>query len=181
MSYVLLCYLVDIPKLSSLVGSKDAAVVDEIVESDPDLFDEDEEDKDDDELTRRVALRQLIMGEKKDPEEAHEYGYALKTICDCYGKQQDCEAWGGVRWEAVEACGLEPLMKSSGPPVTLPENSDFPRIGHIRRDEIGQSLQSARGRLERSENPEIQELLEEYIGWLETTVEEEQDAVFFYH
>jgi hypothetical protein len=184
MSYVLTGYIVDIPRLEAVIGSQDTSVVEAVMENNPEEFDIDEDEFDDEEegeLTIATALRHLIMGEEKDPEEAHQYGYAFAEICDCFGELQLCQMWNGVRWSAVEQCGLEDLLTKTGPPVQLPPNSDGPAIGHIRRGEVGQYLQAARDRLTKTQDSEIHDLLVEYIDWLEAAQRKGLDIVFFYH
>ncbi|MEM7625044.1 MAG: hypothetical protein AAF333_05395 [Planctomycetota bacterium] len=180
MSYVLTGYAVEIDKLESLVGSGDAMAVSAVIANNPEEF-EDDEYEEDDELTLRDAVWQLVMGQEKDPDEAYQYGYALQELCDCYGEALLPDLWGGVRWDAVEACGLEPLMTKTGPPVELPPSDDFPRIGHLRRGAaIESALGAARDRLDQVDDEEITELLEEFIGMLEATIGLGRDVVFFY-
>ncbi|MCI0333878.1 MAG: hypothetical protein L0228_11725 [Planctomycetes bacterium] len=180
MSYVLIPYVVDISKLKSIVGSKVESLVEAVVaEASADFDEEDDDDQIDDELEE--AIYQLIMGEEKYPVEADQFGYALKEICGYCGELLPVDIWNGVRWAAVEECGLEDLLTKTGPPIDLAPNSDFPTIGHIRRGEVNAYLQAARGRLEKSQDSEIRELLEEYTGWLETAAKKGLDVVFFYH
>jgi hypothetical protein len=181
MSYVLTAYLVDIDKLQALVGSKDQSVVEAVKANNAEFFDEEEEEFDEDELWLSTAIEHLIMDQEKDPEEAHQYGYALREICDCYGELLPCDAWNGVRWAAVEICGLQDLLTKTRPPIELPENDDFPRIGCLRRSEVPGELQAAKERLEAATENDDPELLEEYVGWLEAAAEQGGDVVFFYH
>jgi hypothetical protein len=182
MSYTLMAHLIDIPKLKKLVGSKDDLLLTAIKEHSEEFDEEDEEeDDDDDELTLLSALRQLIMGEMLDPNEAHQYGYAIVELCDYLGERLESDAWSGVRWEAIEQCGLESLLTKSGAPVDLPPNDAFPRVGHIRREEVESYLAAARQRSEKTGGGAIGELLEEYIGWLEDAADQGKDVVFFYY
>jgi hypothetical protein len=193
MSYVLSGYILDIEKLKSIVGSKDASLVEAVMENSPEEFDLDEDEEDDwdddddeendeedDEVSLATALRQLIMNEAKNPEEAHQYGYALREICAYCGEALDSDMWGGVRWAAVEDCGLEDLLTKTGTPVPLPPIESFPTIGHIRRENLNGYLQAAKERLQKTEDSDIEELLEEYINWLETAADKKQDIIFFY-
>lgn len=183
MSYTLMAYSVDISQLLKAVGSKDdsllKAVMDHSEEFDDD--DEEEEDDDDDELSLATALRQLIMGQPLDPEEAHQYGYALLELCDYLGERQECDAWSGVRWEAVEACGLEQVLTKTGPPVEIPPNDDFPRVGHLPRSAIKSFQGTTNSLSENASDPGLQELLEELSDWLESAASKNRDLVFFYH
>ncbi|TWT74655.1 hypothetical protein Pla123a_34790 [Posidoniimonas polymericola] len=182
MSYVLTAYVVDIDALSKAVGSGDEQLVTRVIESAPEEFDED--DLDDDELSLAAALRELVMaGTQSAPEsedDAHQYGYALQSLCRCLGDELLPEMWAGVRWEAVEDCGLEELLTESGPPVPLPENDDFPSIGHLKRGEIDKAIAAARKRLTKTVDEDIEDLLDEYIDWLEAGRTAHLDMVFFY-
>jgi hypothetical protein len=179
MSYVLTAYLVDIPQLKSLIGSKDESIVDTIVENNPEIFED--EDEFDDEVVLSEALRQLIMGEAMDEEEAHQYGYALRELCDHSGKLQKCEHWNGVRWAAVEQCGLEELLTKFGPPISLPPIDGGPHIGHIRREQVKEHQKAAQSRAATAKDSDVRQLLDEYNTWLEAAAKKNLDLVFFYH
>jgi hypothetical protein len=179
MSYVLTAYIVDIPKLKSVIGSKDESIVETIIEENPETF-EDEEEFDDDVLLSE-ALRHLIMDEERNSDEAHQYGYALREICGHCGELQGSDAWNGVRWAAVEECGLVELMTKTGPPVELPPNDDGPHIGHLRREQIRDHLQAAQKRAEKAHDSDARSLLKEYSAWLEEAASRNLDLVFFYH
>lgn len=145
MSYVLSGSVIDIEKLESVVGSKDPAVLEAIVADGPEVFEDGEDELEEDELSLATALRQLIMGEEKDPDEAHQYGYAFIQICNYLADEPlECDYWGGVRWAAIEECGLVDLLEKTGAPVDLPPIDDFPVLAHIRRNEIDTYLQAAK-------------------------------------
>ncbi|WP_425396866.1 DUF7691 family protein [Aeoliella sp.] len=181
MSYVLTAYLVDIDKLQAIVGSKDASLVEAIKANNAEFFDDEEEEFDDDELWLSTAIEHLVMDQEKDTDEAHQYGYALIEICGYCGELQPCDLWDAARWAAVEACGLEHLLTKTKPPVELPPNNDFPSIGCLRRAEVAAELTTAKDRLAATKDEDVSELLEEYVGWLQTADEKGQDMVFFYH
>ena len=168
-----------------MVGSGDPEMVKAVIDNNPDMFDEEEgeeEDEEEDELSLSSALRQLVMGVPLNPDEAHQYGYALQELCDYAGEMLDSDLWSGVRWSAVEQCGLEDLLTKTGPPVDIPLNEgDFPAIGHIPRDQLANYLQAAKGRAEQAPDGEIQQLLEEYTSWLESAADRNLDVVFFYY
>lgn len=178
-SYVLQPFLVDITKLRAAIGSRDASLVAAIIENDPDAFDLD--DQDDDELPLAEALEALIMEEPLESEDAHQYGYAFKEICDYLGEALEPDLWNGVRWTAVEGSGLEDLLNKTGAPVNLPANAEFPYIGHIRRADLGTYLQGARDRRQSMADSEIKELLDELIDWLEIASHRGLDLVVVYH
>lgn len=178
MSYVLTAYVVDLDALQQAIGSGDEQLVTRVIENDPDAFDN--EDADDGGLSLTEALRQLILSKPQGGDDAHQYGYALQSLCRCLGEELLPDMWGGVRWEAVEECGLEGLLTETGPPVPLPENDDYPSIGHLKRGEIDQSLAAARKRGSKTVDDDIEDLLAEYVDFLEAGRTAHLDMVFFY-
>jgi hypothetical protein len=121
------------------------------------------------------------MGERLDPGNAAAYGNALWNICKAVADEELFpDAWGGVRWDAVEACGLVDLLTKTGPPVKLPPNQDIPHIGFIARDKIPQYIQAAENTKAETDKPGVEDLLDEYLQWLETARSEAKDIVFFY-
>jgi hypothetical protein len=46
------------------------------------------------------------MGEHLDEEAGSQYGYALELLCRHFGEVILPDAWGGVRWMAVEDASL---------------------------------------------------------------------------
>jgi len=174
MSYSLTVYLVDLAEIKAVIGCKDPSIIDgvEVVIR--------EEYDDEDTIANSVALRHLIMGEPLDADNAPHYWCALGHICRFKGEELLPDCWGGVRWDAIEACGLEDLLTKTGPPVKLPPNPDIPSIGHIKRDNIARYLLAAEERKAKTNESGVLDLLDEYIGWLETAASKSKDIVFFY-
>ena len=104
----------------------------------------------------------------------------LWQICKIKGEEMLPDYWGGVRWDAVETCGLENLLTKTAPLVELPPNQDMPSIGHIKRDNIAPYLRAAEERKAKTKESGVLDLLDEYIGWLETAASKNKDIVFFY-
>ncbi len=175
MSYVLTAYILDLADLKSAVGSKDRSIIRDIEPMIEESFDEDEEEEAD---AQRAAVCALVMGEPMDPDNA-QYGHALWNICRVKGEEFLPDAWGGIRWDSVEACGLEDLLTKTGPPVALPPSEDFPNIGYIKRDMIAKYIEAAEEQKEKS-TPNVVGLLDEYLSWLERAQSENKDIVFFY-
>lgn len=183
MSYVLSSILVDIAEVSSVIGCKDPSVIDAVKSLERDRYDE--EATWDPEVMGEIslgdALRHLVMGEPLDAGSAHQYGYALCEVCTYMGTLLQPDCWSGVRWSAIEDCGLVELMTTTGPPVPLPSIEDFPRIGHIRRDQLPLYLDAATTKATAVSDVELKELLDEFIGWLETAIDNSVDIVLIYH
>ena len=179
MSYVLTPILVDISKLQTAIGSRDTALIDGVMAVNPEEFEDEGDEEQDDEIPLRVALRHLIMGDEVNTRCAHQYGYALEKLCDYLGEVLLPDVWGGVRWEAVEACGLQGVL-GTGPPVKLPPIADFPKIGHIPRTNIDGHIRLAKERLGTVRDEELKELLDEYLEWLHSAQAKGTDVIFFY-
>jgi hypothetical protein len=127
MSYVLTAYVLDLADLKAAIGSKDKSILRDVEPSIEDIYGDDEEDAD----AQRAAVHALVMGEKLNPDNAARYGNALWDICRVKGEELLPEAWGGIRWDSVEACGLEEFLTKTGPPVVLPPYNDFPYIAYV--------------------------------------------------
>jgi hypothetical protein len=167
MSYVLTPYLIDLEKLRKAVGSRDESLVASVIK----------DNREKSELTE--PLRQLVMGNQLDEAAGSDYGYALELLCGHLGEVLLPDVWGGVRWMAVEDAGLEDLLTKSGPPVPLPP-TDFPTIGHMTAAEVATKVaQLGKGHLT-SDDDELQELLDEYEGWLRKAALKKKAIVFFY-
>lgn len=179
-SYVLIPYLVDLREIESVIGCKDASIVDAVktVNSEKHAAGGDEGEE---HIPLSHAIRHLIMGEPLIPDSAHQYGYALQEICAYKGEVILPDYWSGVRWDAVEECGLEDLFTKSGSPVKMPPTPDFPVIAHIKRDDLAAHLRSAEDRKAGFNDDDLIGLLNEYIGWLEAAQTSNKDIVLFYH
>jgi hypothetical protein len=208
-SYSLNPYLVDLDALARAVGSKDESIIAAVTARDPEAFAED--DGDDEEISLGRALRDLVMGNPPVEESAHQYGYALEQLCDHLGKRLDGEdVWEGIRWEVLEATGMEEIMERK-PPVPLPKTDDFPAIGHLTAAEIAEmTARLSQGPLttaapsgrKRKPTPrawltnrilraithrqalsdaDLRELLDEFANWLREAAARKQGLVFFYY
>jgi hypothetical protein len=175
MSYALTAYLLDLADLKSAIGSKDKSIIRDVEPGIENTYRRDKKQAD----VRRAAVRALVMGVKLDPKNAVQYGAALCDICRVKGEELLPDAWGGVRFESVEACGLEDLLTKTGPPVGLPPYTDFPCIGYIKRDKIAEYIKAAEEQKEEA-SPNVIGLLDEYLEWLETARSKCKDIVFFY-
>jgi hypothetical protein len=125
------------------------------------------------------ALRQLVMGEQLDEEAGSQYGYALELLCRHLGEVILPDAWGGVRWMAVEDAGLADILTRTGPPVPMPDTQGF-TIGHLTAAEVAAKVSELGNAHLTSDNDELQELLDEYEGWLRTAASKQKAIVFFY-
>jgi hypothetical protein len=175
MSYVLTAYLVNAADLKSIVGSRDQSLIKAVEAIISETFEDDDEEAE----TQRAAVHALVMGEPPDPANAAAYGCALWHICKVKGEELLPDAWGGVRWDAVEACGLEDLLTKTELPVKLPPSRDIPHIGCICRDNVATYIKEAEEAREKID-PDVGDLLDEYSGWLEAAQSKNKDIVLFY-
>jgi len=175
MSYVLTAYVVDMAVLKAVVGSKDKSIIRGVEPMIEEAYEDDEDEAD----AQRAAVHTLVMGEKLDADSAAQYGNALWNICRLKGDELLPDVWGGIRWDSVEACGLEDLLTKTAGPIALPPTSDFPRIGYVRREEIAKYIEAARKQKEKV-NKDVVGLLNEYQGWLEEAKSQNKDILFFY-
>jgi hypothetical protein len=210
LSYSLMPYYVDLQVLRAAVGGKDEALLAALAAARPELFAE-EADPDEDEVALGTAVRHLVMGDPPAGGSAHQYGYALKELCEHLGEPAESDCWEAIRWDVIAATGMDEILTRTGPPVPLPPNDDFPRIGHLSAEEARtqaarfdagpvQTLapsgrKSRRGfrewlldRLLRGltrRDPltadDLRELLDEYAGWLRKAAAEGKGLVFFYY
>jgi hypothetical protein len=176
MSYVLTPFMIDLSKLRAAVGSKDAALVRAIRASKPEKFEKVDQQGD---LSLGDALSRLVMGDKLGQDQAHQYGYALEALCHHLGEVIWPDVWGGVRWAAMEDTGVDAVMES-GPPVPLPPINDFPTIGFLEAAEIRRRVEEMGDEGLTNDDEDLQELLEEFEGWLRTAASKGKDLVFFY-
>jgi hypothetical protein len=126
------------------------------------------------------ALRQLVMGEHLEEDAGSQYGYALELLCRHFGEVILPDAWGGVRWMAVEDAGLADILTRTGPPVSMPDTEGF-TIGHLTAAEVAAKVSELGNAHLTSDNDELQELLDEYEGWLRTAASKQKAIVFFYN
>lgn len=175
MSYVLTAYVLDLADLDSVFGSKDKSVIRDIEQVIEETYEDDEEEAD----AQRAAIQALVMAEPLNPHNAAQYGYALWNICRLKGEELLPDAWGGVRWDSVEACGLEELLTKTSPSIALPRNKDIPYVGHVKREDVARYIQVAQDQKTKV-GPSIVGLLDEYLGWLEEARSKNKDVVFFY-
>lgn len=163
MSYCLFPIVIDIDRLNSTLGSGDAKLIAAIDGAD------DPEN----------PVHELIMGTSLQGE-PHEYGYALIELCEHTGTPILVNNWGAVRWAALEVCGLEDVLQT-GPPVSIPPYDDFPVIGHVRRNDLQQHIDAALSRRDKSDDEDIEEMLDEYVEWLTAAQSQNCDIMLCYH
>jgi hypothetical protein len=179
MSSVLTPFLVDLKSLRQAVGSRDESLIAAVIEKNPDLF-RPQDPEYDHGIPASLALRHLVMGESPNTDEqsAGKYGFALEALCNYLGERILPDCWGGVSWLALADSGVEDVLTRSGPPVPLPDLQGAMTIGHLTAAEVAAELS-------KTDRPEIddedlQELVDEYQGWLQKAASKKKDVVFIY-
>lgn len=76
---------------------------------------------------------------------------------------------------------LERVLTKTSPPIEIPPQGEFPRVGHIRRGEIPPFQAATNPLREKTSDSDLKELLDELGGWIATASDENLDLVLFYH
>jgi hypothetical protein len=204
MGYILTPISVDLGQVSGVIGSKNKRLISDLVKmfgGDFDQFDEmaaDYADGEDDQepLTMRAAITQMVMGEEYDEELGFMYGYALEFICLHLGEQLPNSGWSAMPRGAAYAQKADKALKRAGvaedvlqvsqlmnrgAPVPLPLIEDFPGIGYMRAKEIEAALKEfGEDKLTAVTDEELQGSLAEVRGWLVTCAGSGRDLICFY-
>jgi hypothetical protein len=202
MGYILTPIAVDLGRVSGAIGSKNKRLISALVKvfgDDFDQFDEmaaDYADEDDEALTMRAALTQMVMGEEYNEELGFMYGYALEFICLHLGEHLPNTGWSAMPRGTAYAKKADAALKRAGvaedvfqisqlmnrgAPVPLPLIEDFPAIGYMRVKEIKAALKEfSEDRLTAVKDEEVRESLAEVRGWLVTCAGSGRDLICFY-
>lgn len=133
MGYAITPVVVEVERFESVLGSGSTDLLSELLESDPELAEFDEDDED--EIPVADAVRDLLLGETLDPAHVSEYGYALEAIAVNIGEVLPaCE----VHWTLLVECGLAAAF-TPPPPVLKPLHAtkdDFPKIAWLPFDKV---------------------------------------------
>lgn len=182
MSGVLTPFLVDLKSVRQAVGSRDESLITRVIEKNPELFRPPDPEYDSG-IPTSVALRHLVMGESPATDEpsAPKYGFALEALCNHLGERILPDCWGGVSWRALTDSGVEDVLMRSGPPVPLPDLQGGMTIGHLTVAEVAAELAKIdAGDQPPIEDEDLQELVDEYHGWLRKAAAKKKDVVLIY-
>lgn len=195
MSYSVMFYAVDVPKLQAVYGSNDQALLDEVLTSRKEGIEENDEFFADYELevTTSGALRNIIAGnvDVQDRQSGALYGYTLKMLCEHMG-----EFVGGDIYN-TRILPITSKLMDNGSPIAIPEPEDFPEIGHLTKEGLVLELEAARNPLPSSSpnffdnmhqfthhslsEDELMEELEYYQETLEDLIERGLGTIAFRH
>jgi hypothetical protein len=193
MSYGFTPIAVDLDLVRKAIGTKDAsllaALLAEYRHDDPEV------EEDEEVVSAREALKQMVMGEKYSEGEnvGSEYGYALECLCLHFGEQLNDDQWCSMHMEWVEtvdaaleaegATGFSVLgtLMHRGAPITIPPTYDFPGIGYMLAGEMGAVLGSLLQARQKISDEGVRESVGQVCGWIETCIAEKCDLVCFYY
>lgn len=135
MSYSVVFYSVDVPRLQAIYGSNDETLLNELLESQAEALDDNDAFFEGYELDidSRTALRNIFAGtvSQDDQSLAAMYGYVLKILCEHLG-----EFAGGDLYN-VRILPIESKLMQNGPPLPIPDDpADFPEIGFLTAEEV---------------------------------------------
>ena len=206
MGYILTPIVIDLGKVSALIGSRNehvlAALCDDFAhrlrDIDDAILDARDEEAAGEHLTARAALTQMIMGGEYDKDFGFVYGFGLELICDFLGDDfLPNTEWSamprGTQWAATVDDELQklgvpaPVLRVSdhlifrGPPIPLPPIDDFPGIGFLKLEEIRRAKQAlASVDFSSLKDAEVRTAITQVWSWLHTCAESNRDLVCFY-
>jgi hypothetical protein len=207
MSYCVTAIAVDLDDVRAVLGSKNKALlgrlrkqfagnldqIDEML-ADHVANDEDEDGNPPEPLTTADVLRHLVMGEPYREDFGFAYAYCFESLCLHFGDFLDNSHWSAMRseWfdtvaEALEQAGVTEKQFSvnrlffRGPPVELPDISDFPNIGYLTKAEIPKIRAAlVQADLSKVKSKAAVEAIEQIASWLDACAKSKRDLVCTY-
>jgi hypothetical protein len=205
MGYMLTPIAVNLTQVAKVMGSRDARLIDALVEEFGDDFDQiddmaadyDDEESAEEPLTVHAALTQMVMGEKCDKALGFVYGYTLEFICRHFGEYLPNDEWSsmprGTQWaetvdQALQAAGVPKQalrvghhLMGRGAPVAIPEPDDFPGIGYLRLDEIRAAQKAlTEANVAAIEDAEVRAAIQQLQAWMQACADSQRDLICFY-
>ena len=128
MSYSVMFYAVDVPRLQSIYGSNDEALLNEVLEQQSQELDENDAFFEGYklEIDSRSALRRIFAGTvpREDQSLAAMYGYVLKILCEHLGE------FAGGDIYSTRILPMDSKLMANGPPIPIPHDVG-PEIGYL--------------------------------------------------
>ena len=129
MSYATSFFAVDLDGLRRVVAEHDLSTLERVRAAEPDQFEHKLQDGD---PSLGEALRQIVAGEAQGSRPSHQYGYALKLLCQVEGE------WlpGDDLIADLEPLELHSPLEQPRLPIDIPANQDFPFISFLDAAEV---------------------------------------------
>jgi hypothetical protein len=207
MGYCVTAIAVDLDEVRAVLGSKKKALlarlrtdfagtldqIDEMI-ADHVENDTDEDGNPPESLTTAEVLRHLVMGEPYRDDFGFAYAYCFESLCLHYGEFLDNRHWSAMHseWFDTVEKGLKQagvgkedfsltMLFFRGPPVELPEISDFPAVGYLTKPEVAKARAVlAKADLTKVKRSDVVESIEQIRSWLDTCANSDRDLVCTY-
>ena len=174
MSYATSFFAVDLDDLRRIVAEHDLSILERVQAAQPDQFEHKLHDSD---PSLGEALRQIVAGEAQGLRPSHQYGYALKLLCQVEGEwlpDDDLIA-------DLEPLELRSPLEQPRLPIDIPANRDFPFISFLDASEVRREAERlASLDLSYPDNEEIQEAREAYAACIAQAAESGKAVISFY-
>jgi hypothetical protein len=189
MSSTLNVYAISFERLKRIPGSRDPALVEQVGTEFEDFFARIDKlgDDEDEILSCREAVAQIVNGDPLSPHLGYVYGYALEAICASLGRELPNVAGisGASDWvdevdETLRSKGVPVELTNlifGGSPLEIPEPDDYPFIGSWPPSVIPAALGAIRGVDLESLNYEMAETIAQLRAWLEAAAENPEEGL----
>lgn len=174
MGYATSFFAVDLDALRRAVAEHDLSVVERVRAAEPGRFGHTLNDGD---PPLGEALRRIVAGEAAGSTPSHQYGYALRLLCEVEGEWlPDDDAIGDL-----DPLGLGSPFERYRLPLDVPANQDFPFISYLDAAEVRREVQRlAALDLSYPADEDIREAREAYAACMARAAEQGKAVVSFY-
>lgn len=165
---------VDLDALRRAAAGRDLAVVERARAAEPDRFEHTLRDGD---PPLGEAVRRIVAGEAAGRPPSHQYGYALRLLCEVEGEwPPDDDAIGDLG-----PLGLGSPFERPRLPLDIPANRDFPFVSYLDAAEVKvEAERLAALELSHPGDEGIEEAREAYAACLARAAEQGKAVVCFY-
>jgi hypothetical protein len=167
-------FAVDLDALRRIVAEHDLSILERVQTAEPDQFEHKLQDGD---PSLGEALRQIVAGEASGARPSHQYGYALKLLCQVEGE------WLPGEDLIADLAPLELHSPFQQPrlPIDIPANQDFPFSSFLDAAEVRREAERLAS-LDRSypADEDIQKAREAYAACIAHAVGIGKAVISFY-
>src|SRR5688572_30061782 len=161
---------VPLGRLREIVGSRDRAVIDAVVEGQADFLQSIDDIDEETEMSCAEAVAERVNGEVSEGGPGYLYGYALEAICWHVGEElpnmgpiSGASDWIEEVDGVLEGKGIPVRLSElvyGGSPVEIPEPDDYPGIGEWSAEQVA----AARAAFAGAELGDLDEEMREMLG-----------------